>query len=415
MPNFKHMAAVVLGVALAAMAQENARPPGNENPAPSQEKPVAPGATPARVSSQSFLALRGRQFGLPWRGKQLPIYVPTNYDPNKPTPVFLFYPGTSGRPSTGLIAQASGGKDFIVVGMAYLKDGMFNGSQAQALKELLNGAHVLRQLKLAGWNVDSKRLYVGGVSKGGWISGLIAEAKMNELAGVMILAGGVVPSSRARASRKRIKPSKPLYIGVGEFDPNLIASRSAIRHFSALGAEVTYDEYPDIGHQVTATQAMKDWFTIESHRGTGDVRAFVDEHLKNMMDRSVKQSAGMDRYLQLLAMKRGPWYQAASPEVRKAVDIALSAMRRDRSLSTEFKAASAYDALVGREMAARRNPTVADRVGLRTKLGRSPTDLNRTISLYRDIHRRYPETHYGQKSLREVKRLEEHIRYVNSR
>ena len=284
-----------------------------------------------------------------------------------------------------------------MVGMAYLRDGMFNGSQGQALKELLNGAHVVRRLKQTGLNVDSKRLYVGGVSKGGWISGLIAEAKMNELAGVMVLAAGVVPSSRARAIRKRIKPSKPLYIGVGEFDPNLIASRSAIKYFSALGADVTYDEYPGLGHQVKATQAMKDWFAIESRRGQGDVTPYVDKQLKERLEQTIRQSAGMDQYLELLALRRGPWYQAAGREARKAVDTALAGLRRDRTLSTEFRAAS------------------ADRVGLSKKLGRSPTDLNRTITLYREIHRRYPETHYGQKALREVTRLEEHIRYVQSR
>jgi predicted alpha/beta-hydrolase family hydrolase len=360
---------------------------------------------------------RGREFQLPWRGKQIPIYVPTNYDPAKPSPVFLLYPGTSGVPSTGLISQASGGKDFIVVGMRYVQDGMFTGSQSQALKELLNGAYVVRQLKQMKFNVDSKRLYVGGTSKGGWISSLIAEAKMNELAGVMILAGGVVPESRRRAQRKKIKPPKPLYIGVGEFDPNCIASRAAIRHFSALGAKVTYDEYLNVGHQVKVTQSMKDWLAIEARRGAGDVQSFVDERLKSMMEQAKKQWTGIDLYLGVHAMRRGPWYQAASDPVKKAVDSLWLTIRRDRSLVQELKAASAYNGLVAKEIAARRNPTVADRVGLRTKskLGRSVPDLNRTISLYQDINRRYPGTHFGQKSLGEVKRLQEHIRYVQSR
>ena len=85
---------------------------------------------PDAVFSQTTTQnLRGREMALPWRGKQIPVYIPTNYDAQKPTSVFLLYPGTHGVASTALIKQASEGKGFIVVGMFYLQDGTFTGSQ----------------------------------------------------------------------------------------------------------------------------------------------------------------------------------------------------------------------------------------------------------------------------------------------
>jgi predicted esterase len=177
------------------------------------------------------------------------VYVPANYTPECKWPLVIFYHGMNGSPTTDCIARHCEGDDFIIVGMPYCeKHEARLSKQQQAIyikkeqKSFLSAVSWVKE----NLSLDTERVFMGGVSKGGWTTSFVGERELKRLAGMIILLAGrqrgAVPGPQAMAGF-------PIYIGVGEMDPNQLSGVHAAGFYRHCGADVTYEEYEGQGHR----------------------------------------------------------------------------------------------------------------------------------------------------------------------
>jgi len=183
----------------------------------------------------------GEEFRLRWDpvGRDLPVYVPSDYEADRRWPVVFLYHGLNGEPTTGLIRDLTGGKGVLVVGMEYIEPALVRRTAAQQeayqareraqLEELLEA--LPQRVRL-----DRSRVYLAGISKGGWQVSAFAESAQPRVAGYMILLAGRLP--RARGERPDLS-DRAVYVGTGESDEGNVYARMGVQFYARCGAQVT--------------------------------------------------------------------------------------------------------------------------------------------------------------------------------
>ena len=190
------------------------------------------------------------------------VYVPTDYVAERRWPVIFCYHGQNGKPTPWPFREVLGGKGFIIVGMGYLDERQQRLTTAEFDRYMARevecveaaAAYVARRL-----SVDKEEFFVGGFSMGGWMASSMGEATPATWAGIAILGAGRqkfdLPMRNPRSLR-----SKPIYIGVGDNDPNFPHAKTAVQFYEKLGAKVTFEEYEGLGHQMKAdSKVLRDW------------------------------------------------------------------------------------------------------------------------------------------------------------
>ena len=140
---------------------------------------------------------------LPGSGTSMKVYVPVNYDSSRKWPLLVFYHGMNGSPTTDCITRHCQGNDFIVAGITYCEklESRLTREQHNAYiaRERGNFRSAVLWVK-QNLSLDKKRVFLGGISKGGWTTSFIGERELKNLAGfVILLAGrqrGAVPGDR---------------------------------------------------------------------------------------------------------------------------------------------------------------------------------------------------------------------------
>jgi predicted peptidase len=202
------------------------------------------------------------------------VYVPRDYTPKKRWPVILFLHGSGECGDNGLSQTQTGiGRALrlhperfpclVVMPQAPSGDacdwsGAPNDLALQALDE------VVRR-----YRGDRGRLYLTGLSMGGFGCFRIAAAHPDRLAAVLPICGGGDPQTITRALK-----SLPIWVFHGGADTVVLPERSremvdAIR--AAGNRLVRYTEYPDVGHNSwDATYDDPDviaWLLAQQRRG----------------------------------------------------------------------------------------------------------------------------------------------------
>jgi predicted peptidase len=98
---------------------------------------------------------------------------------------------------------------------------------------------------VAHGNIDRQRIYVGGLSMGGFGTFDILWRRPDLFAAAFPICGGGMPE-KAASMRKKI----PVWVFHGDQDDIVPAahSRRMVKALKAAGAEVRYTEYPGVGH-----------------------------------------------------------------------------------------------------------------------------------------------------------------------
>lgn len=195
------------------------------------------------------------------------VYVPRDYAPGKKWPVILFLHGAGERGNDGLkqtqvgigtaIRMSSERFPALVV-MPQCAAGQFwSGKMAEfALKAL--------DQTVAEYNGDPDRLYLTGLSLGGFGSFLIASQHPDKFAAVVPICGGV-RGVDVKSVAEKLKDI-PMWAFHGDADTVVPPARSreiveAIK--AAGGTKVKYTEYPGVGHnswdKAYAEKEMTDW------------------------------------------------------------------------------------------------------------------------------------------------------------
>lgn len=176
------------------------------------------------------------------------LYVPEDYKPDQPYPVILFLHGAGETGSDG-ISQAKVGlapamkknlKQFPCIAI-------FPQSQKQSWQA--SGSDAKRALSILAevekaYKVDPKRIYLTGLSMGGYGTWSLAAAMPDRWAAIVPVCGGGDPRSA-----DKIK-SIPCWCFHGDADNavKVERSREMIEALKKAGGQPKYTEYPGVGH-----------------------------------------------------------------------------------------------------------------------------------------------------------------------
>jgi predicted peptidase len=185
------------------------------------------------------------------RGQSLPyvVYVPRDYSRKKQWPVILFLHGSGERGDNGLAQTQVGiGKALrvhperfpclVVMPQAPLEGGWSGAPSELALKAL--------DAVVQKYRGDGSRLYLTGLSMGGFGAFEIVAARPERFAAVVPICGGGEPGKMARALK-----SLPIWVFHGGADEVVPPQRSRemVAAIQAAGNRtIRYTEYPDAGH-----------------------------------------------------------------------------------------------------------------------------------------------------------------------
>jgi len=213
----------------------------------------APGLPPGRETRVDEPKVGGGYFT---------VYVPSDYRASRQWPAIFCYHGQGGKQTVWPFREVTGGKGFIVVGMSYLDQSPRRLTTAEFDQQMAREAECVAAAlarvegRLA---VDREQLFVGGFSMGGWMASSMAEACPELWAGVAILGAGRQKFDLP-LKNPRILRNKPIYIGVGEKDPNFPAAQKGADFYRKAGAVVTFEKYDGLAHQMKMdTQVLPAW------------------------------------------------------------------------------------------------------------------------------------------------------------
>ena len=200
---------------------------------------------------------------LPWPALNatLPIWKPDDFDVAKKYPAIVYYHGTGEGPTASFIQEMTGGRDFVLVGMAYKNPGAYQYT-AQEISDSLGFLNAMKKTLEKSLSVDPDRIYVGGFSKGGWHAAMLLD-RDRDLAGGMILGAGVFEK---RPDSQKFSGMLPVFIGCGRYDGNYPQALGALVYFRKLGADVTLSTWADTGHEYPKDESemLRQWMRIEA-------------------------------------------------------------------------------------------------------------------------------------------------------
>jgi predicted peptidase len=190
------------------------------------------------------------------------IFVPKSYKGEKDYPVILFLHGSGSSGDDGQ-KQAKGGlagairkkADFpciVVFPQSQKKTWQAKSDDAKRALSIL--AEVQKSYK-----TDSKRVYLTGLSMGGFGTWSLAAAHPDRWAAIVPICGGGSP-----ATAEKIKDI-PCWCFHGDADPTVKVSqsRTMIEALKKTGAMPRYTEYPGVGHnswdQAYADKELYEW------------------------------------------------------------------------------------------------------------------------------------------------------------
>ncbi len=196
------------------------------------------------------------------------VYVPSDYTDEHDWPAIFFFNGKGLRPSTQLFKSVTEGKGFIIIGVEYIETGsgrMTTGQYINSLKRELKSISKILKRASEYLKIDKKRLFLTGLSRGGWHTAALIEQSAKPWAGAAIIAAGRSRILPPTADSENLLRDKPIYIGDGEKDPNMEAAKRARAYYRRRGANVTFEEYKGMGHAFKAdSKILHNWLIINS-------------------------------------------------------------------------------------------------------------------------------------------------------
>jgi predicted esterase len=190
------------------------------------------------------------------------IFVPSDYNDDCNWPVIFYYHGKGGTLSTQWLQVATGGKGFVIVSMEFAPTTaeQMNPAQYHAYleREIKNIAFVRHWLQ-GRLKIDPKMTILAGVSRGGWLAADIFSIRPRLGAAAVIMCAGYHNWLSENTSSLA---DKYVYIGAGETDQNRSAARKAAAYFENRKADVTFEVYTGLGHEINPNSPkLQNWLS----------------------------------------------------------------------------------------------------------------------------------------------------------
>ena len=285
------------------------------------------------------------------------VRVPDNYDPAREWPAILFYHGMNGHPTVQPLAGLTGGRDFILVGMPYVdpepKSRTPSAHEAYVRQEL-DAFRRAREAVAKRVRIRADRVFLGGLSMGGWTTTQLGEREMPQLAGLVVLLAG-----RMRTMPFPTVPfrGKPVYIGTGETDANLPAARRAAALYRSLGARVTFEEYAGLGHAAPRENpGLRAWLDAQGRLAGAGTNA--PDELRGWLDGRIAVAAAEADPVRRYLAWRTAWDDPRLPLLGAAGEAKLRGMipqfASDPAVQAERAAEDELDRLLVADLRVRR-------------------------------------------------------------
>jgi len=231
-------------------------------------------AAKSRKNSKEVSRAAGPQFGagrtlsvkipgtqiIDKKHKEFLVYVPSNYSPEQEWPAIFWLHGVNWYPTIANVQMMTGGRDYILVGVAYYLRGEKGfGYYHKDLANLKVAIEFLGEhLKL-----DKELLFVGGFSEGAfcahrmmclapelWDGALLFGAGANEMAAI---------GRKASAIR-----GKNVLLCCGTEDHRLPYVETGYAYYKGFGANATFVKVPGVDHRcVTDSKEVREW--LQAH------------------------------------------------------------------------------------------------------------------------------------------------------
>jgi predicted peptidase len=174
------------------------------------------------------------------------VYVPFDYDPTEEWPLILFLHGAGERGDDGLIQSEVGIGRAVrrwserfpcIVVMPQCPTGVW-------WDKVLRHVELAMEQTLAEYRIDTDRLYLTGLSMGGYGTWLIGAREPDQYAALMPICGGGEPRDAA------VLAKTPIWAFHGGQDGTVKPekSREMVEAVKRAGGDVQYTEYPDLSH-----------------------------------------------------------------------------------------------------------------------------------------------------------------------
>lgn len=219
----------------------------------------------AEESSDANQPQPGKEFAFNFDGHKIVLYLPQDYNDINSVPVIFNYHGQGGHPNVDFFRHVTGSKGFIIVGMSYADEPQAPVSRGRHTNYIRGEVRRLGKLKRylerdLHLKMDDRKLIIAGISKGGWMTNDLFEYRPRPWAGAVILAAGRRATLESSSSKKF--KGKSVYIGAGEKDPNLRAAQRARDFLRKAGADVTFEMYEGLGHNVKPdSTVLRQWLS----------------------------------------------------------------------------------------------------------------------------------------------------------
>jgi len=206
------------------------------------------------------------------------VYLPANYEDSRSWPVILFLHGSGERGSDAMRATQIG------IGSAIRRDRSLVPAivvfpiapeESRWLGEPADAAMRALEATVEEFDVDRDRVYLTGLSMGGYGAYHLALAHPDRWAAMVVVCGGLLPHATTTAVQESpyIRSSDPytfvaqslrhipIWLFHGENDPVIPVEES--RRMKLAGADIRYTEYPNVEHnswdRAYSDEAMWKW------------------------------------------------------------------------------------------------------------------------------------------------------------
>ena len=197
------------------------------------------------------------------------VYLPPARERSHKLPILLFLHGAGERGNDGHMQTQVGMGPAIRKNPERFKELIVVFPQAPAqtrwLQEPASAAMQALNQTIEEFNGDSKRIYLSGISMGGYGAWYLSTEYPNRFAAVVPVCGGILPSASVTSVRQlprtigskepykvaaKAAPGVPIWIFHGEKDDVIPVSesRQMFEELKRLGARVRYSEYPEVEH-----------------------------------------------------------------------------------------------------------------------------------------------------------------------
>lgn len=320
-------------------------------------------ASPAAASGPTAILSAGAETSVVVPGVEsaIKVFLPTNYVAGTKWPAILCYPPMNHGPNTSMLRVFTRSRDYILVGLPYVSDSPSQATaqaQAAALQQERAGFRAALGWLTANATVDDQRIFLAGISKGGWMTASLGERELSRLAGLVIILSGRIPYAGQQDLANLLR-GKPIYLGAGEADPNLIPALQAREYYRRNGANVTFEMFDGVGHAMPEkADRLTAWLEARGRYGSVGGAAELAELKEACRSKAVRINAEKDpaaKYAQLTDVAQNPLMALCFPASIPGIEPQLAALRAQLpAQKAEWQAEQSFSEILWREMNLRR-------------------------------------------------------------